>query len=871
MDSQEAWSTEPSPERHVPPVFPQTTEADEKCRDCEESPVAFRCSRCPYPLCQDCWPRKRSHNEPDKGHIQLHLNGFPVEGPPRTFRHLEQAFESNQSEEYRDQQHRANYDTVWFAIIKAGQEPLSFESYPRFQNLISKHRQSHPAVKDVYPSLVSFVGNSGVGKSTLIQAIVRQLWVSTAEGNNDTSDQVPAPVIGDDSAIPTSSDVRLYGDPIGSRDAPQNPIFFADCEGFGGANRSAAANVFARDMEANHQPGASTASWTSPFMRDTWNSIRRNLKWSVDVKGRRDTALEHLFPRLLCNVSDVLVYVISETEKRQLGGVLQRLADWSQKSATAAINRTSLPSLIVVLNRSDLTTPDWTPDKTTNQLFDEHRETIDSVVGHSFSSVKFIRIPHRRGLARLASQTELLSEMIKDAAATAREAKQASNTLLEAEHQSDFCRMAFEHFSQHRDRPFDYIETVFSLNPLPTILAESLSSMLFAATNSLKAEERPLNSEALAKILLELVTPVICAAIAIDIHRTYKNVPVTFSKVVQGETSNPAETDMEAREVSYERQIVDAVNKFLDRVCDCKYYSKDGKSCVTKAAAHGQNGLHQDTKGNVIGCGIYDANDFHLQFSSSWYRGFLEGIDDHDEKRKTLLSEGKADMVLPMLREIHNNSILRMHETVNDMNYPDLLGCFWCLKHVPTERLSCGHWICEPCLLEISERDSCDNRLYIVRHCHRHSRIRELDPALEYLRLPSTLGRRLLSLDEGGVRSIVQLAILNEIQQELGRELPLQHCFDLVGGTGSGGIVALGLVSANWCVSEAEEKIRELMANTFSEKNDPSFFSLKNQPTCRSESLAKNIRTAFGSIGNLQLASIVSIAPVLQSYHAQFY
>ena len=58
---------------------------------------------------------------------------------------------------------------------------------------------------------------------------------------------------------------------------------------------------------------------------------------------------------------------------------------------------------------------------------------------------------------------------------------------------------------------------------------------------------------------------------------------------------------------------------------------------------------------------------------------------------------------------------------------------------------------------------------------------------------------RILSLDGGGVRGLSSLLILREIMEEIGRRsqapetpLPCQY-FDLIGGTGTGGMIAIML------------------------------------------------------------------------------
>jgi len=54
------------------------------------------------------------------------------------------------------------------------------------------------------------------------------------------------------------------------------------------------------------------------------------------------------------------------------------------------------------------------------------------------------------------------------------------------------------------------------------------------------------------------------------------------------------------------------------------------------------------------------------------------------------------------------------------------------------------------------------------------------------------MGRiNVLSIDGGGIRGIIAAAILEALQAQIGREL--HEVFDLISGTSTGGIIALGI------------------------------------------------------------------------------
>jgi patatin-like phospholipase/acyl hydrolase len=84
---------------------------------------------------------------------------------------------------------------------------------------------------------------------------------------------------------------------------------------------------------------------------------------------------------------------------------------------------------------------------------------------------------------------------------------------------------------------------------------------------------------------------------------------------------------------------------------------------------------------------------------------------------------------------------------------------------------------------------------------------------------PPSAGVRVLSLDGGGVRGVLELIVLKHLQDhiaaELGAEVPVIEMFDLVVGTSTGGIIALGLAHCRWDVQDSIAKFTELASKIF--------------------------------------------------------
>jgi patatin-like phospholipase/acyl hydrolase len=69
---------------------------------------------------------------------------------------------------------------------------------------------------------------------------------------------------------------------------------------------------------------------------------------------------------------------------------------------------------------------------------------------------------------------------------------------------------------------------------------------------------------------------------------------------------------------------------------------------------------------------------------------------------------------------------------------------------------------------------------------------------------PRCAGARILTLDGGGIRGIVELALLQALEKEVGLGVPISELFDLVVGTSTGTLHECGkIVSYTDCSRQA--------------------------------------------------------------------
>ncbi|KAM5343459.1 hypothetical protein ACJ41O_011996 [Fusarium nematophilum] len=714
----------------------------------------------------------------------------------------------------------------------------------------------------------------------MIRILVGHLW----DVNSTTDASVP--VVGDpESVVPTSSDVHLYRDPVAHPGLPEAPLLYADCEGFEGANQSSAAAQTVERARHAHLSGSSS-SWVLQVWQAAKRAIRHTLHWAKPHLHQRQSAVEQLFPRLLYTFSDVVVYVITETEIKKSGSVLERLVKWSLTSDTAGLNRVTLPSLIVAINQSDPSGRVWDPETTTDRIIKQNQGMMENnptimarksqleelgrptrdlqdLLKYSYRSIEFIRIPRNGAWSLLAAQAKRLYDMIQEATKQTHQAKLSSKMELDSNNLDLFYRLAFEHFSKDKDAPFDFIKTILSLHPPSTDFASSFFNILVGtfkvvkemglpiscAPRDLKSEGSGTETEpkTLGSVLCNAVIPVILSAVAIDVHRSIGRIPGPLLSLIQGASLETLEHDLTGREMSYEEIINAAFNKFCDKAVQCEFTAEvagEMRRCVNLKHAHDAGHAHQDASGKKIGIGSFESS-FEHGLGHHWMEALTHTSD--------YLHAGRTWLELKVFRR---DSIRNLYQQAPGLHFPRLSGCFWCLRAMPTERLPCGHWICESCLREVGEPSSNDDRLFLLSQCDRHPGGQDLSPSFEFFSPPSGLGRRLLCLDEGGARSIVELYVLEAVQKRLGEDIALQDCFDLIGGSGAGGVIALGLALGGWSLSDALAKFRQFTPVAFTKlswwDHSRSWWSLLYQDSMGiygPANLRKGIQGAFGERG----------------------
>jgi hypothetical protein len=292
--------------------------------------------------------------------------------------------------EKQKKMHQRDEQARWFNMRRdhtMGRPDLYI--YDRFIQLCDPSKSGNRETKHHYPSFVSFVGDTSVGKSTLVRAMLLMGITNTSQflpsGSGRTSpdkqgaldDLVTAmekktkdgPVTRSGNinhlTDPTTLGVHLYldkgttmnpaevGDPSAQITDAEYPILFSDCEGFGAGD----AMTNAERMESD------TSDDRGRMIGDSRNrspSRRQDLALQLPVKpncySRGKEGVDLFYARFLYAISDVVVFITKEDQR--IHTELIRVLEWASRAVHKSVNHPSRKTLIIVRHMASVHEPE---------------------------------------------------------------------------------------------------------------------------------------------------------------------------------------------------------------------------------------------------------------------------------------------------------------------------------------------------------------------------------------------------------------------------------------------------------------------------------------------------------------------------------
>ncbi|ETS74669.1 hypothetical protein PFICI_13153 [Pestalotiopsis fici W106-1] len=773
------------------------------CNWCQNDRQVVFCEGCDMYFCDNCWQILPHHktNKPGPG-------GIPhSKSDPRIVEKVKQWMAEPQNEEDEHEQHENDEDSLWFGVSKDGEGNPILEVYRRYAAIMMDTFKE--GLPNRYPGLVSVVGQTGAGKSTLIRLLIDPVNHPTSV---EESGSVAVPILGrSDCDVPTSSDVHLYIDPKTQKS--DRPILLADCEGFEGGERDPIAQAV---TVGRHHASAKGRRSLSRVAR----ASKINLKWASrktpdhERTSKRQYAVTEMYPRIFHAFSDVIVFVLNNP--KTLEDVFEKLLKWAHANHSASINLPSKPHAVIAINKSSNSTPNshWSSATATDEAFKSMdaqlqknktfqkyaaqlagRREIDNLrqlFECYYSSVHVVRLPDKSRYELLHEQRDVLYETIQDCCEQSYRKKMFRGMLPDVDQFWLYLSLAFNHFSETLDEPFDYVKASLRHRPPPDTLRDNVLEfvLLVGKKTNLEVEE-----------LFAKVTGFIASCIMLDSARKQRQ-----------EYPRKQEAD------SYKSLCSYVVRRYVNTNVQCQY-KHEGLfpwRCALYAGTHDE--MHQGSA--AIGVTRQIGGTFKHKFSPkvySWENRIeqqLRELHDSGEWRTKDLSD-RTRAHCRAVKSFYSQLGTGLSKLTSNSI------CLCCLFNLAQFRLRCEHFICFECAMEVGHFEGGKTRIRVqcpidggeVTTIHTN---------------PIHSGLRVLTLDGGGIRGIVELCTLRAIQTRLGK-VPLQEFFDLLSliKRSTGGIIALAFGHQRLPVDKCISLFRDLVKDAFTPRKGQKLYGIR--------------------------------------------
>jgi hypothetical protein len=275
--------------------------------------------------------------------------------------------------------HQRDANARWFDI---DHEEQKLRMYNRFSQLCDPLGSGNANNFNQYPVIVSFLGNTMAGKSSLIKAIILLSNLNMLNSSHDQSqerlellsklerDTSWGPVTRsanlNDLNKPTSRGVHLYkanNTSCKGNTERERILLFADCEGFDGGSQQTNSETYGESSRARRHVLSRSPSG---FPRDASQS--RSIGEAMDVQDSLDpaselplgaksynsdqgkTGVELFYARFLYAMSNVIVYVADRDGSLQPS--LAKFFGWAASAVFHSVNNPSRKTLIIVRHKS---------------------------------------------------------------------------------------------------------------------------------------------------------------------------------------------------------------------------------------------------------------------------------------------------------------------------------------------------------------------------------------------------------------------------------------------------------------------------------------------------------------------------------------
>ncbi|KAI1457822.1 hypothetical protein F4805DRAFT_426468 [Annulohypoxylon moriforme] len=291
--------------------------------------------------------------------------------------------------------------------------------------------------------------------------------------------------------------------------------------------------------------------------------------------------------------------------------------------------------------------------------------------------------------------------------------------------------MAFKHYKNNLEKPFDFLESLLAARPLDG----SLSTIFFILLRAAMKAYRSTTTEMLASEFCRTITPIVCSIITLDSYRSRGRHPGLLKNIYTGSMNfRVGEAD---GVVTYQSQFSAAITDFLEKSCPCDFVY-EGKRCVNSLRGH-KAYMHQDETGDKY------FGTFESKFVDDWMQCWNEVIDECFDELDNHLGEsdtaGQSDESV-MAWPAHCLNLRNLYLRLPQLDVTNIKICSWCFRDKPLRSLECGHWVCWSCaelVGVIQPGSSNDNNIVAaVSSCELHSNLVRFEKPIHVIKKPET-------------------------------------------------------------------------------------------------------------------------------------
>ncbi|KAK6355689.1 hypothetical protein TWF718_000082 [Orbilia javanica] len=645
----------------------------------------------------------------------------------------------------------------WFIAESTEADPRRGVLYvtDRFQRLSAQGKLA----ENQFPSIVSFIGDTGKGKSTLIRAMIKTSTRTAGSTFNPddlsindlrlNSLETPVTAIQHPNfnLTPTSAGIHLYADP--QTLSERSPILFADCEGFNTHTKAQA--VSGIDLNRSHED--------MPFRR----------KWTIERgEHKRESITDGLYPQFMYLFSDVICYVMDGSAS--VSKDIIRLLEWAARGEADSVNIEPYKALVVVINQPSNWQKEWESQEFSarDSMLEQLPETgwressllVDAVerinstrdgnkisttyalVKKYFQRIEVCYIPRRkdRGVAAelMVSKYRLLRNTILRCSKEAQTKKKESYNRFNFTDLSSQFDLAFHHFATS-DGPFDMYKIARKGRVEPRRMSDHILVLMKCMEETGNLQSTQLFGEIVASSLIN-------------------------GALRDQQRALPPQYTFETAEFQYSKTCLDGITRFYRSHKRCEF-TDGNENCIVKKEHH-----HEGHKSNKKGIG-----------------------------RGPFVPENISNCVSSALKDI-KDSFITFHNQL-------------CWRDGDAKRPDDEQLIRAQRLSILSQKkmkpfwDSCKS----YKSCFTAT----FQKVQTIRTIPPCAGVRILTLDGGGVRGIIELVILKHLMDITGLGINIGYFFDLIVGTSTGGLITLGLALRGLSIDKMFQEFTDICENTF--------------------------------------------------------